>query len=102
VEIRASDTADEIFKEIDGGRDEARRRFDRLNEAISSEEKYFNESYHIGGAYFLKLNDYGGDYGKLWTYHIYPLLHEYLRGIQSGQERDRVHEKLKTAYELRE
>lgn len=38
-------------------------------------------SYHIGGAYFLKLRDYEGSFDDLWKYHLAPLLCEYLRGM---------------------
>ena len=32
----------------------------------------------------MKLNEYDGDFDKLWDYHLKGLLHEYLRG--SGNE----------------
>lgn len=48
-----------------------------LNNAI--EEVGFNSSFHIGGAYFLKLDE-NEDYEKLWAFYLKPLLMEYLRG----------------------
>ena len=29
----------------------------------------------------MKLNDYNGDFDKLWEYHLEGLLREYLRGM---------------------
>lgn len=57
---------------------ESKRRMSNLNSAISAIE-YLNESYYIGGAYFLKLNE--DDYTELWNLHLMPLLKEYLRGM---------------------
>lgn len=55
-----------------------------------------SSSYHIGGAYFLKLKNYDGDFNKLWKYHLEPLLREYLRGMP--EEKAKL-ETLKKSYE---
>jgi len=89
VEVKAEDTADEMFaKEIPDWADKARNCMVRLNKAIWDEEAKkgipgLNSSYHIGGAYFLKLKNHGGDFDQLWKCHIEPLLKEYLRGTGS-------------------
>lgn len=72
----------------------AKSRMRNLNNAISKIEG-FSSAYHIGGAYFLKLNELGGDFEKLWKYHLEPLLKEYLRG--TGNE-EKLKE-LKAAYD---
>ena len=51
----------------------------RLNEAIS-ETQDFGPAYHIGASYFLKLNQYEGNFDDLWKYHIKGILEEYVRG----------------------
>ena len=58
--------------------DESTDRMRTLNNAISGIEG-LNRSYHIGAAYFLRLEN--GDYDALWDYHLEPLLREYLRGM---------------------
>ncbi|MFP3088987.1 AAA family ATPase [Treponema sp. TIM-1] len=74
-EIRADDTAVDM-----GLSQESINRMKNLNKAIERIEG-LNSSYHVGGAYFKKLINYGGDYTKLWDNHIYPLIKEYLRGL---------------------
>lgn len=78
----------------DSVRATAREKMSTLNNAISKIEG-FSSAYHIGGAYFLKLNELGGDFKTLWSYHLEPLLKEYLRG--TGNEEDKL-EELKAAY----
>ena len=104
VEVKAKDTQYMLDEKLDekgqvrGLPDslakEAKERMDRLNEAISNINE-LNEAYHIGASYFLKLNDYDGDFNKLWNYHLEGLLHEYLRG--SGNEAAGM-DILRTAY----
>lgn len=64
--------------------------------AIISETEGLSSAYHIGGAYFLKLETLDGDFTKLWNYHLAPLIKEYLRGTEDEKG---TFEKLKTAYE---
>ncbi len=73
---------------------EAINRMKKLNSAIEKVDG-LSSAYHIGASYFLKLNDYNGDFDKLWEYHLEGLLREYLRGTQDV---DKEIEKLKTAY----
>lgn len=58
-----------------------------------------NRYYHIGAAYFLKLNNYNGTDGekflKLWKNHLEILIEEYLRG-SSDFENEK--EKIKNEY----
>lgn len=75
-------------------KDEAIKRMKNLNAAIEKVDG-LSSAYHIGASYFLKLNDYNGDFDKLWEYHLEGLLREYLRGTQDV---DKEIEKLKTAY----
>ena len=75
-------------------KDEAINRMKNLNAAIEKIDG-LSSAYHIGASYFLKLNDYNGDFDKLWEYHLEGLLREYLRGTQDV---DKEIEKLKTAY----
>ena len=104
VEVKAKDTQYMLDEKLDekgqvrGLPDslaqEAKKRMNRLNEAISKISG-LNEAYHIGASYFLKLNEYDGDFNKLWDYHLKGLLHEYLRG--SGNEASGM-DILRTAY----
>ena len=104
VEVKAKDTQYMLDEKMDekgqvrGLPDslakEAKERMDRLNDAISN-IRDLNAAYHIGASYFLKLNDYDGDFNKLWNYHLEGLLHEYLRG--SGNEASGM-ESLQKAY----
>lgn len=45
-----------------------------------------SSAYHIGPAYFLKLDNYQGDFGELWKYHIEGVLREYLRGMSKAAD----------------
>ncbi|MDY3755090.1 MAG: AAA family ATPase [Treponema sp.] len=97
VEVKAEDTQYMLDEKVDENgqtqglpdslAQEAKERMNRLNKAID-EIRDLNSAYHIGASYFLKLNEYDGDFNKLlkklWDYHLKGLLHEYLRG--SGNE----------------
>lgn len=98
VEIKANENT-EMLNAIqdDSVRATALEKMSTLNNAIS-EIDGFSSAYHIGGAYFLKLNELGGNFEKLWNYHLEPLLKEYLRG--TGNE-DKL-KTLKAAYGLEE
>ena len=54
-----------------------RAKMDALNEALYEEFK--SNAYHIGGAYFLKL-DSNNNYQKLWNNHLHGIIVEYFRG----------------------
>lgn len=79
-EIKASDTQEAILAELDDSiRQQAIDKMNALNDAISQTDG-LSPAYHIGGAYFKKLENLSGDFDKLWEYHLEPLLREYLRG----------------------
>ena len=60
---------------------EAKATMARLNDEIAKTEG-LGAAYMIGPSYFLKLNENGGDFNKLWKMNIEPLLKEYLRGFR--------------------
>ena len=98
-EITAKDRV-EMLNELSNNKDVAERRMNSLNEAI---EKIpgLSAAYHIGPAYFLKLKEYkeyDDSFDKLWEYHIEGVVKEYLRGMDSANEKL---EKLANAYKLR-
>lgn len=101
-EIQAKDTQEQILSSLDDSiREEAIRRMDSLNNAISNIEG-LSSAYHIGGAYFLKLNNFEGSaeakFAQLWNYHLEGLLREYLRGMEDVETNIK---KLEEAYNLR-
>lgn len=70
--------------------EEAENRLKKLNNEISKiTELSSPSSYHIGGAYFLKLKDFedadNERFQKLWDYHLEGLLKEYLRGTENAE-----------------
>lgn len=81
--------------------DEAKNRLANLNERIENIVG-LNASYHIGPAYFTNLSKYVDNqedkFKLLWQHHIYPLVREYVRGMQ-----DEVQELagLKAAYDTK-
>lgn len=94
-EIKAKDTQDAILSRLDESvRDEAIKKMDALNNAISEIEG-LSTAYHIGAAYFLKVKDLDNDFDLLWEYHLEPLLLEYLRG--QGDIKNKM-DALKAAY----
>ena len=64
---------------------EAKIKMLQLNTAISNADG-LGDAYQIGPSYFLKLNDNGGNFQKLWDMNLAPLLHEYLRGTRKAKE----------------
>ena len=98
-EIKASENL-EMLTGLGEIKDEAENRLAKLNSEITEiTELSSPSSYHIGGAYFLKLKDFEGGsnerFQKLWDYHLEGLLKEYLRGTENAEEN---FEKLKDAY----
>ena len=98
-EIKASENL-EMLSTLGEIADEAKLRLAKLNNAITEiTELSSPSSYHIGGAYFLKLKDFEGNsserFQKLWDYHLAGLLKEYLRGTENAEEN---FEKLRSAY----
>lgn len=98
-EIKASENL-EMLSTLGEIAEEAETRLKKLNDEISKiTELSSPSSYHIGGAYFLKLKDFegttNGRFQKLWDYHLEGLLKEYLRGTENAEEN---FEKLEKAY----
>lgn len=96
VEIKAEDTLSMLDELNDESlKEKAINRLKNLNNAISKIDG-LSSAYHIGASYFLKLNNYGGNFEDLWNYHLDGLLKEYLRGMRDVE--DKV-EELKKAYD---
>lgn len=87
VEIDA-ESRTEMLNEYDWA-EEAKNKMKDINTEIEKIEG-LGKAYHIGPAYFLKLESYENDtdtmWNKLWEYHLEPLIREYLRGIPSAEE----------------
>jgi len=98
-EVKPIDTCDNMWVNQDGNpypwATEAKNRMCNLNELISEK---FSSAYEIGGAYFLKLNNLDGDFKKSWTYHLEPIIKDYLRGYKNL---DSEISKFKDAYDLK-
>lgn len=90
-------TAKDSMKMLDGTpyENEAKQRMENLNKAILG-IRGLGEAYQIGAAYFRKITDYGGNFQKLWDYHLKGLLYEYLRGNMNAKEQL---DELKRAYD---
>ena len=71
----------------------AKQRMYNLNYRIQEIEG-FNEAYHVGPAYFSKIQE-DGNFDNLWENRIQGLLYEYLRGMPNAKE---LMESLKRAY----
>ena len=93
-------TAAESMKMLNGTpyEDEAKKRMQNLNDAILK-VRGLGAAYQIGAAYFKKIEEYGGDFQKLWDFHLKGLLFEYLRGNVNAEEQ--LNE-LKEAYDKKE
>lgn len=96
IEIKAEDRLSMLDELNDESlKTKATNRLKNINKAIS-EIECLSPAYHIGASYFLKLNNYGGNFELLWEYHIEGLLREYLRGMRNVD--DKIKE-LKKAYD---
>jgi hypothetical protein len=74
----------------------AKRCMTSLNAALKEKAIGLTSAYDIGPAYFLKLEQYDGDFEKLWNYHIKGIVTEYLRGTRGVEEKVNV---LKEAFD---
>ena len=90
-------TAEDSMNMLDGmaNEGEIKRKMQNLNDAILK-VRGLGAAYQIGAAYFKKIEDYGGDFQKLWNFHLKGLLFEYLRGNVNAEEQL---EELKQAYD---
>lgn len=87
LEVKVEDRLGMIDEEIPEWSDAAKRCMEALNAALKQKEIGLTSAYDIGPAYFLKLERYGGDFEKLWDYHIQGILAEYLRGTRGIEEK---------------
>ncbi|UUE16987.1 AAA family ATPase [Leuconostoc mesenteroides] len=78
VEVKANEHLEILDALSDDIKYEAIKKLTQLNHEISATNE-LNENYHIGPAYFLKLNDINFD--SLWQDYLAPLLQEYIRGM---------------------
>ena len=90
-------TAEESMQMLDGMPNEQalKNRMRNLNNAIVKIQG-LGKAYQIGAAYFKKIENYDGDFDKLWEYHLEGLLAEYLRGNQNAETQLK---ELKKAYD---
>lgn len=78
-------------------KDEAVKKMNSLNSKIETIEG-LSSAYHIGPAYFLKLNNYNGDFEELWNNHLDGLLREYMRGLPNLEKEENM-KQLKAVYD---
>lgn len=78
-------------------KEEAEKRMLKMNNLIASGNVDLSREYCIGPAYFRNLDNYDGDFTKLWTLHLEPLIKEYLRGSRNIIDNLAA---IKKAYEL--
>ena len=87
--------------QIDDWKEESATRLKALNSKIE-EVQGLNAAYHIGPAYFLKLEKYKDEeipFEHLWNNHINGVIFEYLRGLPNATE---ILKNLKSTYDLQE
>lgn len=97
IEISAKETQESIMKSIHENPekgitvDNLQKIMDMLNEKIWKDKddgiEGLSSAYHLGAAYFLKIQDYSdtdNPYQMLWKYNLEPLLKEYLRGMEDS------------------
>lgn len=87
LEVKVEDRVLMLDEEIPELSDAAKRCMNSINAALKEKAIGLTSAYDIGPAYFLKLKQYGGDFGKLWNYHIKGVVTEYLRGTRDVEEK---------------
>ena len=87
AEVKVEDRIEMLDTQIPDWSDAAKRCMESLNEALKKKEIGLTDAYDIGPAYFLKLEQYDGNFEKLWEYHIMGILKEYLRGTRGIEEK---------------
>jgi 5-methylcytosine-specific restriction protein B len=96
-EIKAIDRITMWDERIENWKDDALKRMNSLNKAIEGIPS-LSSAYHIGPAYFLKLENYQNEinpFDSLWNNHLEGVVFEYLRGLPDSEE---LMSKLKNAY----
>lgn len=96
-EVKADERIDMLRNEENGIGEYAERAIrcmKSLNKTIEETEG-LSSAYDIGPAYFLKLENYEGNFRNLWDYHIEGVVRDYLRGIDDDEKK---FEKLRDAY----
>ena len=97
IELKANEMIgmlDSLSKER---KQDAIKRMTSLNNAITTKVEDLNESYHIGAAYFLKLNEIYPE--QLWSDYLEPLLKDYIQGMPNEEE---IMTSLENAYNCKE
>lgn len=84
-ELSAKDRVSMWDGNIDPWKEDATIVMDALNVALADDG--FSTAYHVGPAYFLKLEEYEGDFQKLWDCHIKGVLFEYVRGLSDATDK---------------
>lgn len=85
----------EMLEDLGAYKDEAIKRMQNLNIKIRF-TKELGSAFQIGPAYFRKVKN--GDFERLWTLYLKPLLCEYLRGVRNA---DSLLEDFEGAYNLK-
>lgn len=84
--------------QIENWKEESKKRMIALNNAIEDVQG-LSSAYHIGPAYFLKLENYKENpFEQLWENHLKGVIFEYLRGLPNSVEELK---NLKLAYDLK-
>ena len=97
IELKANDMTGMLDYLSNEKKQDAIKRMTSLNRAITTKVKDLNESYHIGAAYFLKLNELYPE--QLWSDYLEPLLKDYIQGMPNEKE---IMTSLKNAYNCQE
>lgn len=98
-EVKAEDRISMWDGQIDTWKVDALKRMNSLNKAIENIQG-LGSAYHIGPAYFLKLENYykgTNPFESLWNNHLEGVVFEYLRGLPDSEE---LMSKLKNAYNM--
>lgn len=87
-EIKADDTKDDILYILKENENVAINAMEAINEKLN--ELGLSDSYHIGAAYFTKIENYDkqskNKWNSLWKYHLEGTLFEYFRGEPNASE----------------
>lgn len=87
AEVKVEDRLSMLDEQIPDWSDAAKRCMESLNAALKEKGIGLTSAYDIGPAYFLKLEQYDGEFEKLWDYHIKGIVTEYLRGTRGIEEK---------------